>query len=185
MGHPDEVRHDPADADEQSSGAVVHDRRWPGELRGSLRCSAALLVLLLLVDLVAGDFTLWRGALWLGLSLLLLVVLYPPRVRAGVGWLSSRGPLRGHRVRTDLLVCVRCADGLGRRLVLRDTFGDRVEIDPRVLLDNPALWHRLDTDLHTSVSRGLLTYGAPALHRVTRRIDRETALTVFRISGLK
>ncbi|WP_030682716.1 hypothetical protein [Streptomyces cellulosae] len=54
MGHPDQVRHDPADAQEQSSGAGVHDRHWSGELRGPLRCSAALLVLLL-VDLVAGD----------------------------------------------------------------------------------------------------------------------------------
>ncbi|MDH6629965.1 hypothetical protein M2271_007814 [Streptomyces sp. LBL] len=42
-----------------------------------------------------------------------------------------------------------------------------------------------DSDIHPSMSRGLLTYGTPALHRVTRQIDRETALTVFRISALE
>ncbi|GGS97210.1 hypothetical protein [Streptomyces chromofuscus] len=87
-------------------------------------------------------------------------------------------------VRTDRLVSVRCPDGVCRRLVLRDAFVDRVEIDPRVLVDNPALWHRLDEDAHRSVAHGELLCGATALRRVSERIDRETAWTVFKVSGL-
>ena len=115
--------------------------------------------------------------------MLLFLVLYPSRVAAGEGWLSTRGPLRGHRVRTDHLVSVRCLDGVGQRLVLRDAFGARVEIDPRVLVANPPLWHRLDEDARRSARRGSLTCGETALRRVSERIDRETAQTVFRMSG--
>ncbi|WP_240634388.1 MULTISPECIES: hypothetical protein [Streptomyces] len=117
-------------------------------------------------------------------SVLLFLVLCPARVAAGEGWLSSHGLLRGRRVRTDRLVSVRCLDGVGRRLVLRDTSGARVEIDPRVLVSNPPLWHRLNDDARISAERGSLTYGATALRRVSERIDRETAVTVFKVSGL-
>lgn len=88
-------------------------------------------------------------------------------------------------MRTDHLVSVRCLDGVGQRLVLRDTFGARVEIDPRVLIANPPLWHRLDEDARVSALRSTLMCGGTALRRVSERIDRETALTVFKVSGLE
>jgi hypothetical protein len=163
---------------------VAHDRLWVRDVLGSIRCSAALLALLLLIDWAAGTLTDLRALLWVTLAVLLFLVLYPSRVSAGEGWLSSRGLLPARRVRTDHLVSVRSLDGVGQRLVLRDTFGARVEIDPRVLVANPPLWHRLDEDARVSALRGSLTCGATALRRVSERIDRETALTVFKVSGL-
>ncbi|WP_229703612.1 hypothetical protein [Streptomyces albiflavescens] len=172
------------DAPLGSPAEVAHDRLWAQDLRSSIRCAAALLILLLLIDWAAGTLTTLRATLWVSLGLLLFLVLHPNRVSAGEGWLVSRG-LRGARqVRTDHLVSVRCMDGVGRRLVLRDTFGARVEIDPRVLVSNPALWHRLDEDARVSALRGSLTCGETALRRVSERIDRETAQTVFKVSGL-
>lgn len=116
---------------------VAHDRRWAQDLRSSIRCSAALLALLLVIDWGAGTLTPSRAALWVTLALLLFLVLHPTRVAAGEGWLTSRGLLRTRRVRTDHLVSVRCLDGVAQRLVLRDTSGASVEIDPRVLVANP------------------------------------------------
>ncbi|WP_405880462.1 hypothetical protein OG762_18740 [Streptomyces sp. NBC_01136] len=164
---------------------VARDRFWAKDLRSSIRCAAALLALLLLIDWGAGTLSTPRAVLWGTLAVLLFLVLYPTRVAAGEGWLTSRGLLRARRVRTDQLVSVRCLDGVGQRLVLRDTSGARVEIDPRVLVCNPPLWHRLDEDARVSALRGTLTCGGTALHRVSERIDRETALTVFKVSGLK
>ncbi|MFI6490529.1 hypothetical protein [Streptomyces sp. NPDC050564] len=163
---------------------VAHDRLWARDVLGSIRCSAALLALLLLIDRAAGTLTDLRALLWVTLAVLLFLVLYPSRVSAGEGWLSSRGLLPARRVRTDHLVSVRSLDGVGQRLVLRDTFGARVEIDPRVLVANPPLWHRLDEDARVSALRGSLTCGATELRRVSERIDRETAQTVFKVSGL-
>ncbi|MFJ5305147.1 hypothetical protein [Streptomyces sp. NPDC088350] len=163
----------------------VEDRRWARDLRDTFRCAGALLGLLLLVDHFNGRLTLWRGALWLTLAALLLVVLYPARVRAGEGWLSARGLLRERRVRTDRLVSVRCLDGVSQRLVLRDEFGGRVEIDPVVLVNNPDVWHRLAEDSHKSLASGSLTCGETALRRIAERVERETAETVFRVSGLE
>ncbi|MFE5677568.1 hypothetical protein ACFQ7B_05685 [Streptomyces erythrochromogenes] len=68
---------------------------------------------------------------------------------------------------------------------LRDTDGGRVEIDPAVLIRNPAMWQRVDTDTRTSIQRGTLLCGATALRRLAARIDRETAQTVFKVSGLQ
>lgn len=175
----------PAGAPVGPAGEVAHDRHWAADLRSSFRCAAALLGLLLLIDWSAGTLTVERGVLWGGLAVLLFLVLYPARVSAGEGWLVSRGLLGARRVRTDHLVSVRCLDGVGQRLVLRDTFGARVEIDPRVLVGNPPLWHRLDEDARVSADSGSLTCGATALRRVAERIDRETALTVFKVSGLE
>ena len=165
--------------------AHAHDRRWARDLRDTLRCVGALLGLLLLVDHLSGRLTLWRGALWLTLAVLLLVVLYPARVRAGEGWLSSRGLLRERRVRTDRLVSVRCLDGVSQRLLLRDELGGRVEIDPDVLITNPDLWHHVSEDSRKSMASGSLTCGATALRRVAERVERETAETVFKVSGLE
>jgi hypothetical protein len=163
----------------------VYDHRWARELHGSIRCALALFALLLLIDWGSGAGSPWRAALWFGVSVLLFVVLCPRRVCAGEGWLASRGLLRTRRVRTDLLVSVRCVDGVSQRVVLRDMFGGRVEIDPRVLVDNPDLWHRLDEDARKSMALGSLLCGQTALRRVRERVDRETALTVFAVSGMK
>ncbi|MGX9888410.1 hypothetical protein [Streptomyces sp. NPDC002276] len=165
--------------------APMEDRRWTRDLRGTFRCAGALLGLLLIVDHFSGRLTLWRAALWFAVALLLFVVLYPARVRAGEGWLSSRRLLRERRVRTDRLVSVRCLDGISQRLSLRDEFGGRVEIDPDVLVNNPDLWHRLAEDAHKSLVSGSLTCGATALRRVAHRVERETAETVFKVSGLE
>ncbi|WP_043667975.1 hypothetical protein [Streptomyces xylophagus] len=166
-------------------GEAVEDRRWARDLRDTFRCAGALLGLLLLVDHFSGHFTLWRGALWLTLAVLLFAVLYPARVRAGEGWLSARGLLRERRVRTDRLVSVRCLDGVSQRLLLRDELGGRVEIDPEVLVNNPDLWHRISEDSRKSITSGSLTCGATALRRIAERVERETAETVFKVSGLE
>lgn len=173
------------DAPTPPPAEVAHDHFWARDLRSSVRCAGVLLALLLLIDRAAGTLTGLRALLWVTLAVLLFLVLYPARVAAGEGWLTARGLLRARRVRTDHLVSVRCLDGVGQRLVLRDTFGARVEIDPRVLVSNPPLWHRLDEDARVSALRGSLTCGATALRRVSNRIDRETAQTVFKVSGLE
>jgi len=175
----------PADVPDRPGGEVAHDRRWAADLRGSIRCAAVLLALLLLTDWAAGSLTPARGGLWAALAVLLFLILHPARVAVGEGWLDSRGLLGTRRVRTDHLVSVRCPDGVGQRLVLRDSFGARVEIDPQVLVSNPPLWRRLDEDARISARRSTLTCGATALRRVSERIDRETALTVFKVSGLE
>ncbi|MFE9439062.1 hypothetical protein ACFYO2_08650 [Streptomyces sp. NPDC006602] len=185
MGHHDEAWHGPVGASAPGPGAAVHDRRWVKEMRSALHCAATLLGLLLVIDWGEGCFALWRSLLWLSLGLLLFAVLCPPQVRAGEGWLASRGLLSERLVRTDLLVSASCPDGVSRRLVLRDALGGRVEIDPQVLVDNPDLWHRLGEDAQTSLSSGSLTCGAPVLGRLSRRVERETAQRVFKISGLE
>ena len=185
MGHPDDARDDTVSALSHQPSEAAYDHLWAADLRSSIHCSAVLLSLLLVIDWAAGSFTLWRGALWAALAVLFFLVLFPTRVAAGEGWLVSRGPLRERRVRTDHLVSVRCLNGVGQRLVLRDTFGGRLEIDPRVLIANPPLWHRLDEDARVSATRGSLTCGTSALLRLSQRIDRETARTVFKVSGLE
>lgn len=185
MGRRHDAREEPADAHAREPGDAAHDLRWKRDVRDSIRCAGALLTLLLLIDWGSGRFTPWRGALWLALALLLFLLLYPARVRAGEGWLSSRRLLRERRVRTDLLVSVRCLDGISQRLVLRDALGGRVEIDPEVLVHNPQLWVRLDAGARKAAAGGTLLCGATALSRLSRRIDNETAHAVFRASGLE
>ncbi|WP_030177615.1 hypothetical protein [Streptomyces sp. NRRL S-813] len=165
-------------------GRVAHDRHWARDLHTSVCSSVALCGLLLLFDWGTGNLTWARGALWCTLGALLFLVLCPPRVCAGEGWLATRSLLRRRGVRTDLLVSVRVTDGVSRRLVLRDAFGGRLEIDPRVLVDNPGLWYRFEEDARTSAASGRLRCGASALRDLAGQVDRETALTVFRISGL-
>ncbi|WP_153542472.1 hypothetical protein [Streptomyces sp. RB17] len=163
----------------------VYDRDWEADVRTSIRCAGVLLGMLLLIDWVAGTLIWWRGVLWAGIALLLFLVLLPARVSAGAGWLATRRPLRTRRVRTDLLVSVRPLDGVAQRLVLRDALGNRVEIDPEVLIRNPGLWHLLDEGARASEAAGTLMCGTAALHRLARRLDRETALAVFRASGME
>ncbi|KPI11584.1 hypothetical protein OK074_2916 [Actinobacteria bacterium OK074] len=185
MGHRDDTHRHGVGASARGPAPTAYDRRWTGDLRGAVRCAALLLALLLLTDDLAGDLTPWRAVLWLALAVVLFVVLCPPRVSAGEGWLASRGPLRTRRVRTDRLVSVRRVEDVSGRLVLRDAFGGRVELSPRVLLDNPGLWHRLDEDARRSAAHGSLRCGTIALGEVRERIDRETARAVFRVSGLE
>ncbi|WP_238431808.1 hypothetical protein [Streptomyces cavernae] len=85
-------------------GNRAHDRHWAAEMRSTIRCTGTILGLLLLVDALADTLTPTRAALSCGLALLLLLILFPPRITAGVGWLVVRGPWAGHRVRTDRLV---------------------------------------------------------------------------------
>jgi len=185
MGRREDARHEPVDAHGEKPGGATNGLQWAQELRSSVRCAGALLVLLLLIDSGSGRLDPWRAALWLGLAGLLFVALYPARVSAGEGWLSSRRILREHRVRTDALVSVRCLDGVSQRLLLRDAFGGRVEIDPDVLVTNPQLWYRLDKDARKSAVVGTLVCGETALRRVSERVDRDTAESVFRVSGLE
>ncbi|MGW7523207.1 hypothetical protein [Streptomyces sp. NPDC054783] len=166
-------------------GEAATDRDWTRERWSAVRCAGVLLTVLFLIDWGSGRIALWRAALWLALSGLLLVVLYPARVSAGGNWLASRRLLREHRVRTDLLVSVRCLDGVSPRLVLRDAMGGRVEIDPHVLVRNPQLWFRLDEGARKAAADGSLLCGTTALGSLARRVDRETAHAVFRVSGLE
>ncbi|MFI1173294.1 hypothetical protein [Streptomyces melanogenes] len=163
---------------------AAYDRTWAGEARSAVGCAAVLLGLLLLIDTGAGTLTPWRAALWAGLAVLLLLVLWPARVSAAPGLLVARGPLRTRTVRTDRLVSVRWSDGVAQRLVLRDAEGARAELDPRILVTNPPLWRVLDEDARTSVRRGTLRCGETALRQISARVDREMVRGVFRASGL-
>ncbi|MFJ9818930.1 hypothetical protein ACIRU3_27485 [Streptomyces sp. NPDC101151] len=184
MEHRDDTRPEVMAPHPRDTGSVVYDRRWTSDLYSSTCCAAVLLGMLLLVDGMAGTLTWWRSALWLTIAVLLLLVLFPARVSAGEDWLASRRLLRTRRVRTDRLVAVRPLGGVSQQLVLRDTFGARVEIDPDVLLRNPDLWYRLAEAAHISDASGTLLCGTTALHDLAERLDRETALTVFRTSNL-
>lgn len=139
---------------------------------------------MLAVDELAGTLDADRALLWTGLAALLWVILLPAQLTAGDGWLASRTLLRTHRVRTDLLVSAHAPDGVSQRLVLRDALGNRVEIDPRALIADPALWHRVDTGVRRSLTNGTLRSGTQDLRRLSARIDGETAREVFRASGL-
>jgi hypothetical protein len=164
---------------------AVYDHHWARDLHASVGCSSGLLTLLLLIDWGTGSLTWWRGSFWLLLAVLLFLVLCPPRVSAGEGWLARRSLLRRRRVRTDRLVSVRAVDGVSQRLILQDDIGGRVEIDPRILTADPELWHRFDEDARASAAAGCRRCGAPALRRLSGQVDRDTALAVFRISGLE
>ncbi|MCF1593230.1 hypothetical protein [Streptomyces muensis] len=188
MGRRDDIGGGPLDAQAKGSegpGEATNDLEWTRELWSTIRCAGVLLALLLLVDRGCGLITPGRAALWFALAGLLFVVLYPARVSAGGNWLASRRLVRGHRVRTDLLVSVRCLDGVSRRLLLRDALGGRVEIDPEVLVRNPQLWLRLDEGARKAAADGSLLCGVTALRCLGRRVDRETALAVFKASGLE
>ncbi|MFE5819129.1 hypothetical protein ACFQ6S_37665 [Streptomyces sp. NPDC056479] len=185
MEHRNDAREDDLIGDRaRALEETAHDRRWARDVRDSVRCATVLLGLLFLIDWGADTLTSGRATLWLTLAVLLFVVLCPARVSAGEGWLASRQLLRTRRVRTDLLVSVRCLDGVSQRLLLRDAFGDRVEIDPQVLVNNPDLWHRLHEDAQKSLAHGTMTCGETALRRVSQRLDHENAAAVFKLSDL-
>jgi hypothetical protein len=168
-----------------AAGPAEQDIHWAGERRSAIGVASLLFAALSGLDAGVGRLDVTRGALWTGLAALVFVIVLPLRVSARPGLLSARGLLVEHSVRTDSLVSIRWFDGVSQRMVLRDTEGNRVEIDPRVLVRNPAMWRRLDADTRTSIERGTLLCGATALRELAGRIDRETAHTVFRVSGMQ
>ncbi|MFF4253450.1 hypothetical protein ACFY1L_19805 [Streptomyces sp. NPDC001663] len=162
----------------------VGDRHWSGGVRLAACCALVFCAMTMLVDWDAETLTPARALLWLTLSAAVFTVLLPPRVTAGPGWLAVSGPLRRRVVRTDALVCVRQFSGASSHLVLRDAEGNRLELDPRVLVADPLLWHELDTGVRRSVERSTLRQGTDVLSRLGHRIDDETARAVLRESGI-
>ncbi|MFE9110538.1 hypothetical protein ACFYN9_13020 [Streptomyces collinus] len=163
---------------------LAGDRHWRGSARLAATCALVFCALSLLLDWDASTLTLLRALLWLTLSATVFTVLLPPQVTAGPGWLAVRTPWRRHIVRTDALVAVRQYSGVSAHLVLCDTHGARLELDPRVLAANPLIWHELDTGVHRSVERGTLLQGTDVLEQLGHLIDDDTAQAVLRASGL-
>ncbi|MFC3574024.1 hypothetical protein ACFOZ0_12200 [Streptomyces yaanensis] len=160
------------------------DRHWRGSARLAASCALIFCVMSLLVDWDAESLTPLRALLWVSLSAAVCAVLLPPRVSAGRGWLAVRSPWRRRVIHTDALTAVRQYDGVSSHLVLRDTHGHTLELDPRVLSANPLLWHELDTGVRHSLERGTLRHGADVMKRLGHRIDDETIEAVLRASGL-
>ena len=169
----------------ESGDRTVHDSEWAGEARAAAGCAGLLLILSLTVD--AGDegLTLPSALLWITLSVALFVILLPARVTASPGRLTVRSLWSRRTVYTDRLAAVRWPDGIEQRLVLTDTDGGRAQIDVRVLLANPSLWLLLEADARTSRTNGTLREGTRDLGRLARRVDRDTARSVFTVSGLR
>ncbi|MFF7135436.1 hypothetical protein ACFZBZ_24135 [Streptomyces sp. NPDC008196] len=165
--------------------ARTGDRHWPAGARLAASCTTLFGALSLLVDWDAGSLSLMRALLWLALSAALFTVLLPARVTTGTGWLEVRGPWHRRTVRTDALTAVWLYDDVSSCLVLRDVYGHRLELDPRVLTTNPLIWHDLDTGVRRSVERGTLLRGEDVLERLGRRIDEETVGAALRASGLR
>ncbi len=138
----------------------------------------------LLVDWDGHTLTPARTLLWLVMTSLLFTILLPERVTAGPGWLAVRGLVRRQAVRTDKLVTVRQHGGVSTHLTLRDADGRRLELDPRVLLANPLLWHELDTGVRRSRASGTLLEGIDVLERLRHQIDDAEARAVLRASGI-
>ncbi|MEU9700741.1 hypothetical protein [Streptomyces sp. NPDC047981] len=176
---------EPRDDHPMPEAGEAQDDEWAGETRAAAGCAALLLALSLTIDAGTGSLSTVRAVLWIGVATLLFVILTPSRVSAAPGQLTVRGLWTRHTVRTDRLRSVRWSNGVSQRLVLRDAEDNRAEIDPRVLVANPALWHRVAADARRSAAQGTLLCGATALDQLARRIDRETAETVFKVSGLR
>ncbi|MEV7319494.1 hypothetical protein [Streptomyces sp. NPDC093970] len=170
--------------DTRRGGRAAGDRTWRGSARLAVGCALGFGGLTFAVDWDAGTLTPPRALLWGFLSAAILVMLLPARVTAGPGWLTTRGPLRRRTVRTDRLVYVGQYGDVSAHLVLRDTAGNRLELDPNVLHANPLLWHQLDTGVRRSLDRGTLCRGGEVLARLGHEIDDTNALAVLRASGL-
>ncbi|MCM1973036.1 MULTISPECIES: hypothetical protein [unclassified Streptomyces] len=162
----------------------ARDGEWAGDARAAVGIALGFPMLLMGVDTAAGTLNALRALLWAGLGLVLFTVLWPTMVSADPGLLTARGLIRRHQVHTDRLASVTWHNGIAQRLLLEDTDGNRAEVDPRVFAANPALWHVLDRDIRTSLSRGTLHGGRQALRQLSRVIERETSHTVFKVSGL-
>ncbi|WP_210585919.1 hypothetical protein [Streptomyces sp. GESEQ-35] len=160
------------------------DRHWRGSVRFAAACALVFGTMTLLVDWDAHTLTPTRALLWLALTTAAFAVLLPQRVTAGPGWLTVRGPFGRHTVHTDALIAVRHYGDISSHLILRDAHGQRLELDPRVLIANPLLWHELDTGVRRSLERGTLPQDPDDLRRLRHRIDDETARAVLRASGI-
>jgi hypothetical protein len=160
------------------------DRHWHADARCAVYCALAFAGAATLLDWGSGGLTLLRADLWSALGAVVFMVLRPPRVTAGDGWLAVRGLLRERRVRTDALVAVCRHGSVTTRLILRDVYGGYAELDPDVLIANPLLWHRLDAGARRSRERGTLRQGTTVLRELGERIDDGTARAVLKASGL-
>ncbi|MEV5954427.1 hypothetical protein AB0M11_11735 [Streptomyces sp. NPDC051987] len=170
--------------DRRRRGRAAGDRTWHGRAHLAVGCALGFGGLTLLVDWDAGTLTPARALLWVTLAAAVLTMLLPAHVTAGPGWLAVRGPLRRRTVRTDSLVYVGQYGDVCAHLVLRDTHGSRLELDPGVLHANPLLWHELDTGVRRSLERGTLRRGAEVLARLGHEIDDTNARAVLDASGL-
>ncbi|WP_328436824.1 hypothetical protein OG828_05640 [Streptomyces sp. NBC_00457] len=163
---------------------TVHDRYWARELRSAVLCGVLLFGALVLLDWGLVRLTAVRAGWWAALAVLLLIILTPPRVSAADGGLDARGLVTHRRVRTDRLVTVRMSEGVSQRVILTDTSGGRLMLDPQVLIANPLLWHQLDQGVRRSVQQGTLRCGMPVLERLGRRIDGDACRGILRASGM-
>lgn len=170
--------------DSRRRGRAAGDRTWRGSARLAVGAALGFGGLTFLVDWDAGTLSPARALLWLTLSAVILSMLLPARVTAGPGWLAVRGPFRRRTVRTDSLVYVGQYGDVSAHLVLRDSHGSRLELDPGVLHANPLLWHELDTGVRRSQERGTLRRGAEVLAQLGHEIDDANARAVLEASGL-
>ena len=90
----------------EPDGEDVYDRRWAGDAHRAVAGALAFLTLMTLADRAAGTITWHRLGQWTTLAAMLLL---PPRVSAGRGWLAVRGPWGERLVRTDALVSLECS----------------------------------------------------------------------------
>ncbi|MFC5217981.1 hypothetical protein [Streptomyces coerulescens] len=164
--------------------APTGDRHWHDSARFAAGCAATFFGLTLLVDWDGHTLTPPRTLLWLVMTSVLFTILLPQRVTAGPGWLAVRGLVRRQAVRTDELVTVRQYGDVSAHLTLRDADGRRLDLDPRVLLSNPLLWHELDTGVRRSRAGGTLLEGIDVLERLRHEIDDATAEAVLNASGI-
>lgn len=164
---------------------TVPDREWAGDTRAAAGCAGLLLALSLTVDAGYDGLTVAGAVLWIALSVALFVILLPARVVAAPGVVTVQHLWLRSTVRTDRLTSVRWPDGIEQRLVLCDADGCRAGIELRVLLANPAIWLLLESDARASAANGTLRSGAASLDRLARRVERDTAHSVFAVSGLR
>ncbi|MFJ8636666.1 hypothetical protein [Streptomyces sp. NPDC093568] len=164
--------------------APTGDRHWRDSARFATGCALTFFAMTLVVDWDAHTLTAPRTMLWLVMTALLFTILLPQRVTAGPGWLAVRGLVRHQAVRTDALVTVRQYGDVSTHLTLCDTDGRRLELDPRILVANPLLWHEFDTGVRRSRAGGTLREGIDVLERLRHEIDDTQARAVLRASGL-
>ena len=139
----------------------------------------------LTVDAGTHGLTLLRTAGFIAFASVLLVVLLPARVSAAPDLLIVKGLWTTRTVRLDRLSAVAWpAGGTSHRVILRDEEGGRAEVDLRVLSANPAIWLRIEAGARASLQRGTLSRDTGDLARLSRCIDRETARSVLKASGV-
>ncbi|WP_103507593.1 hypothetical protein [Streptomyces sp. SM13] len=162
-----------------------YDVQWHSQARAAAGYAVLVTLLGLFVDAVGTGLTAPRATAWTGLAATLFVILLPPRVSVAPGRLTVRGSASTRTVHTDELVSLRWPIDVSERVAVRDGHGTHAELDLRLLLANPPLWLQLEADARTSQDRGTLIHGSPCLDRLARRIDAETAHTVFGFSRLE